>query len=269
MSSAIERAISCIWERYDEPLSLSDIAQSAILSRFHFSRVFRDETGVPPGRFLSAVRIYQAKRMLATTSMKVTDISFAVGFNSLGSFTNHFTDSVGVSPSRFRALCRDDEFRVPEPARPDVRGTGAITGSVELPQEYSVARVYLGAFSTPIVQGQPSSSLTAEIRGPEKEYSYRLAGIPEGECYLHAVAMADTDDPAPWTSRNLLVGGFGQVHVGADAEARADIRLRCRRRTDLPILLALPELERDFARSPQWQPAELARSVAGSFLASA
>ena len=104
MNSPVEHAISYIWQRYSEPLSLSDIAASAILSRFHFSRVFKEATGVSPGRFLSAVRIYHAKRMLVTTSMNVTDISFAVGFNSLGSFTNHFTDSVGIAPGRFRRI---------------------------------------------------------------------------------------------------------------------------------------------------------------------
>ena len=106
MDSAVERAIKCIWERYNEPLSLADLARSAILSRFHFSRIFKDATGVSPGRFLSAVRIYQAKRMLLNTPLKVTDVSFAVGYNSLGSFTNHFTDSVGISPGRFRRASR-------------------------------------------------------------------------------------------------------------------------------------------------------------------
>src|SRR5215475_2480583 len=107
MFSPVESAISRMWESYGEPLSLSDIAKSAFLSRFHFSRVFRDATGVSPGRFLSAVRIYQAKRLLASTSLSVTEISLEVGYNSLGSFTNRFTESVGASPTRFRRMWRD------------------------------------------------------------------------------------------------------------------------------------------------------------------
>src|SRR5215475_14067739 len=104
MFSPVESAISRMWESYGEPLSLSDIAKSAILSRFHFCRVFREATGVSPGRFLSPVRIYQAKRLLVSTSLSVTDISLAVGYNSLGSFTNRFTESVGASPTRFRRM---------------------------------------------------------------------------------------------------------------------------------------------------------------------
>src|ERR1700744_488568 len=106
MNSAAERAIRFMCERYSEPLSLDDIAGSAIMSRFHFCRIFASATGVTPGRFLSAIRIFEAKRMLLNTAMNVTDITFAVGFNSLGSFSNHFTDSVGISPGRFRRIAR-------------------------------------------------------------------------------------------------------------------------------------------------------------------
>ena len=104
MFSPVESAIARIWESYGEPLSLSDIAKSAILSRFHFCRVFTEATGVSPGRYLSAVRIYQAKRLLVSTSLSVTEISVAIGYNSLGSFTNRFTESVGASTTRFRRM---------------------------------------------------------------------------------------------------------------------------------------------------------------------
>lgn len=246
MNSAIERAIHCIWKRYSEPLSLHDIAQSAILSRFHFSRIFKDATGVSPGRYLSAVRIYQAKRMLATTPMKVTDISFAVGFDSLGSFTNHFTDSVGISPSRFRRMVRDRGFEPPcwpRQARAASRADGTVAGTISLPEGYGVARVYLGAFSTPIVQGSPASAVVADVISAGQPGRYRLADVPEGTWFIHAVAVADSTDPEPWTRRSLLVGGHDVVAVSAGLMIRADISLRPKCPTDLPILLALPDLE--------------------------
>src|SRR6188768_50996 len=82
MDNAIDRAIECLWERYSEPLSLTEIAKSAGLSRFYFARQFRDAIGITPGRFLAAIRIHQAKCLLQSTSMRITDISFAVGYNS-------------------------------------------------------------------------------------------------------------------------------------------------------------------------------------------
>src|SRR5215471_4102534 len=140
MNSAVERAITSIWEHYREPLSLTDIAKSAILSRFHFSRVFREATGVSPGRFLSAVRIYEAKRMLVSTSLSVTDISLAVGYNSLGSFTNRFTESVGTSPTRFRRMWLEGSNQACAPALgSSSQDTGAVTGTAALPSRWAAA----------------------------------------------------------------------------------------------------------------------------------
>jgi AraC family transcriptional regulator len=243
MKSAVEDAAACIWESYSEPLTLSDIAKSAILSRFHFSRVFRDATGVSPGRFLTAVRIYHAKRLLASTSMSVTDISLAVGYNSLGSFTNRFTDSVGASPSRFRKMWIQGGRDVMNPAARLAALRATVTGTVTLPPEYAAGRVFIGAFDTPIVQRQPSSWCIVEARtaGP---VSYELADVPAGVWHIRAVAAADSADPEPWTRRALLVGGEGTITVSVASVTCVDITLHARTKIDLPILYALPNLER-------------------------
>jgi AraC family transcriptional regulator len=255
MNSAVDRAIKCIWERYNEPLSLADLAKSAILSRFHFSRIFRDTTGVTPGRFLSAVRIYQAKRMLLTTSMNITDISFAVGYNSLGSFTNHFTDSVGVSPGRFRRISQNGGFEPPDPMPESAGARGVVAGTITLPDGYLGARVYAGVFDTPIVQRRPLSAAVIEVASPHQPAPYRLGSVPDGSWYLHAVAVTDTADPEPWTRRTLLVGDCAGVSVTEDVPVRAPISLRPRRPADLPILLALPDLEAPIDLAPVAEPA--------------
>jgi AraC family transcriptional regulator len=242
MNRAVECAIARMWESYSEPLSLADIAKSAILSRFHFSRVFREATGVSPGRFLSAVRIYQAKRMLASTPLSVTEISLAVGYNSLGSFTNRFTESVGLSPTRFRRMWRSGMRAVPAPTPGPSALHGTVTGSVCLPAGYARARVYLGAFKTPIVQCQPLSSAVIESMR-DRASAFRLANVPPGEWFISAVAVADSADLEPWTSRTLLVGGQNSVTVTAGAVSKSDVMLRPRCATDLPILFAVPDLE--------------------------
>jgi AraC family transcriptional regulator len=247
MNSAVDRAVNCIWERYSEPLSLADLAQSAILSRFHFARVFKEQTGVPPGRFLAAVRMYQAKRMLLTSSMSVAWVSSAVGYGSLGSFTSHFTDSVGISPNRFRRASHGYAWPSFASHRGGVGASGlppdapvpegAVTGTVRLPEGYAGARVYLGVFDTPILQRRPQSAAMLDVTS-QQSHSYWLPKVPDGRWFLHAVAVADTDEPEPWTRRHLLVGGGGQVRSTLGA-----ITLRSRNLTDLPALLALPDLE--------------------------
>jgi len=242
MNSTVERAIKCICERYSEPLSLADVANSAILSRFHFSRIFRDATGVTPGRFLSAVRIYQAKRMLLTSTMNITDIAFAVGYNSLGSFCNHFTDSVGVSAGRFRRISQDEGFEPPRPQAARSPRDGKIGGTISFPGDHAGARVYVGVFDTPIVQRKPASAVMVDVPSAQP-CSYQLSGVPEGAWFVHAVAVADSTDPEPWTRRTMLVGSCGPLAVTARADIHAAIELRSRRPTDVPILLALPDLE--------------------------
>jgi AraC-like DNA-binding protein len=254
MNDAVERAIKFIWERYSEPLSLADIADSAILSRFHFCRIFREVTGVSPGRFLSAIRIYQAKRMLRNTRMSVTDIAFAVGYNSLGTFSNHFTDSVGVSPGRFRRMSRDGRLKTVRPSSP----YSTVTGQITLPRGYAAARVYVGAFDTPIVQRQPGSSTIVDIPAPGQPCSYQLDDVPLGRWFLRAVAVADNTDPEPWTRRTLLIGGTGHISVAQGVAISAQFDLRPRLPTDLPILLDLPSLEPEPSSAALSCPAEFA-----------
>jgi len=242
MNSAVMRAIKCIHERYCEPLTITDLASSAILSKHHFCRTFSRATGVSPGRFLSAVRIYQAKRLLLSTSMNVTDISFAVGFSSLGSFTNHFTDSVGVSPGRFRRMTQHDDLELFSPPYPAPSPAGRVAGTITLPKGYAIASVYVGVFQSPILQGRPSATAVLPIRSLGRLQGYDLQ-VPTGEWFIHAVAVADTIDPEPWNRRVLLVARNGPVPAKDGAMTRVAISLRPVSPTDLPILFALPDLE--------------------------
>src|SRR2546421_9296103 len=101
---AVERAIETMQQNRGERLTIDDMARSAMFSKFHFSRVFQRVTGVSPGRFLSAMRLEEAKRLLVSTSFTVSDISHRVGYNSVGTFSARFRSNVGVSPSTYRQL---------------------------------------------------------------------------------------------------------------------------------------------------------------------
>jgi AraC-like DNA-binding protein len=239
--NAVERAINYMWERYSEPLSLADIARSATLSRFHFSRLFKETTGVSPGQFLTAVRIHQAKRMLVATSMSVADVSAAVGYSSLGSFTNRFTDSVGISPGRFRGPARTS----PQPGRgprpdPALHAPGGVTGTIRLPDDWRRGCVYVGVFDTAIVQRRPKAAvvLGIESSGPHPS---RLGGVPDGRWFVHAVAIAESSAPGKYAVNGPLVGMGGPTRVSGGGGA-FEISLRPRIPTDPPVLLDMPEL---------------------------
>ena len=88
--------------RYVEPLDVDDLARAAGLSRAHFSREFRRAFGESPHAYLLTRRLERAAALLRTTDRSVSNICFAVGLQSVGSFTTSFTRTYGMSPSVYR-----------------------------------------------------------------------------------------------------------------------------------------------------------------------
>src|SRR5882724_8354260 len=88
---------------YVEPLGVDDLAGAAGLSRAHFSREFRRAFGESPHANLLTRRLERAASLLRVTDRTVTDICFAVGLQSVGSFTTSFTRTYGVPPTAYRA----------------------------------------------------------------------------------------------------------------------------------------------------------------------
>jgi AraC-like DNA-binding protein len=89
--------------RYAEPLGVDDLARTAGLSRAHFSREFKRAFGEPPHVYLLTRRLERAAALLRTTDRSVATICFAVGLQSVGSFTTSFRRTYGMSPTEYRA----------------------------------------------------------------------------------------------------------------------------------------------------------------------
>jgi transcriptional regulator GlxA family with amidase domain len=88
---------------YAEPLDVPALAQDALMSAGHFSRSFRAAFGETPYSYLMTRRIERAKALLRRGDLSVTEVCFAVGCTSLGTFSTRFTELVGESPSAYRA----------------------------------------------------------------------------------------------------------------------------------------------------------------------
>ena len=78
------------------------LASVSGVSEAHFARSFKVAFGLPPHRYLLTRRIERAKAMLRDTDMPVTEIAFATGWDSLGTFGRVFRDITGESPSDLR-----------------------------------------------------------------------------------------------------------------------------------------------------------------------
>lgn len=100
LSAVIELARSPQIER----VSVQELAEVAGYSTSRFTRLFTSAMRVPPGQYLTALRIERAKRLLLAEQEPVIDIAAAVGFDSLSSFTRRFRAATGVPPAVFRRL---------------------------------------------------------------------------------------------------------------------------------------------------------------------
>src|SRR5205814_9355641 len=87
---------------YAQPLDVEALARGAYMSAGHLSRQFRLAYGESPYSYLMTRRIERAMALLRRGDLSVTEICFAVGCSSLGTFSSRFTELVGMSPSTYR-----------------------------------------------------------------------------------------------------------------------------------------------------------------------
>ena len=87
---------------YAEELDVTALARSAAVSPAYFSRSFKAAFGETPHQYLMSRRMERAMALLRRGDTSVTDVCFAVGFSSLGSFSAQFRRFVGVSPNAYR-----------------------------------------------------------------------------------------------------------------------------------------------------------------------
>lgn len=238
---AVQRVMATMRDRLDEELSLHEMADVAIMSKFHFNRTFHHVTGIPPGRFLGALRLERARQLLLTTQKRVTDVCFDVGYNSLGTFTRRFTEVLGVSPRGLRSYAAAGSPAIGPPARVlrrEKSGEGqSVSGTVVAPPEFT-GLVFVGLFRTAVPHGAPAACRVLTGSGP---FSLRA---PAGRYHVYALGVRTPADPLSLLMfDDALRAAAGTIDVSATmTPAPVHLSLRPRSEFDPPILLTLPLL---------------------------
>ena len=98
----LRRVRDRIDREYAQPLDVEALARGAHMSAGHLSREFRQAYGESPYSYLMTRRIERAMALLRRGDLSVTDVCFAVGCSSLGTFSTRFTELVGMPPSVYR-----------------------------------------------------------------------------------------------------------------------------------------------------------------------
>jgi AraC-like DNA-binding protein len=109
----LRRARDRMDREFAQPLDVSALARTALMSTAHFSRQFRAAYGETPYSYLMTRRIERAQLLLRNGDLSVTEVCLAVGCSSLSSFSARFTQLVGETPSRYRARDHGELVQVP------------------------------------------------------------------------------------------------------------------------------------------------------------
>jgi AraC-like DNA-binding protein len=100
----LRRVRDRIDREFDQPLDVQALAQDVHMSSGHLSRQFRAAYGESPYSYLMTRRIERAMALLRRGDLSVTEVCFAVGCSSLGTFSTRFSELVGMPPSVYKEL---------------------------------------------------------------------------------------------------------------------------------------------------------------------
>lgn len=97
----LEKARRYITQNYTQSLTVKQLAAEACISPYHFVRVFKDAFGMTPIQYQAHLRLSEAKRLLLSTDMQISEISDRLGYSTPEYFSRQFAAKVGVSPSNY------------------------------------------------------------------------------------------------------------------------------------------------------------------------
>src|SRR2546428_1601867 len=125
----LRRVSQYIQEHLQRELRLAELSALVHMSPYHFARLFKRSTGVPPHRFLVRCRIDEARALLAARTAPIAEISRMVGFRTPSHFTTTFRRITGMTPSVYRSGGRAGSPYYPSRARGrDVRNGSELSG---------------------------------------------------------------------------------------------------------------------------------------------
>jgi AraC family transcriptional regulator len=99
----LKRVCDYIETHLDDRLTLTDLAEVACLSPYHFSRSFKQAVGVGPQRYVMRRRLERAKTLIRSTNQPLAEIAHRTGFADQSHLTSIFRREAGVTPGRYRA----------------------------------------------------------------------------------------------------------------------------------------------------------------------
>lgn len=245
---SVLRSIDYMKKNLDEEMTTDELAAEAGYSPYHFTRIFKDVTGVSPRHYLSALRIEAGKNLLIQTSSKsILSTMLELGFQSFGSFSYKFKQFVGLSPKQFQAsaanlhkFMNENEIETAlKIEESETAGLPSIKCTLDIPPDF-IGWVFVGLFPRPIPDQKPIMGTV--IRHKQSECQF--ANVPHGTYFVLAAAIPKSMNPADYFLLNHNLRGLAENPVEAEARVTAEVHIKLRKPLpyDPPILINLPSL---------------------------
>jgi AraC-like DNA-binding protein len=243
---AVLRSIEYMKKNLDDEVTTEDLASEAGYSPYHFTRIFKEVTGVSPRHYLSALRIEAGKNLLIQSSSKsIVGTMLEIGFQSFGSFSSKFKQFVGLSPKKFQATAAtlhefmneyDNAAHIEKSQ--DVK-LQSIKCYIDFPADF-IGWIFVGLFPRPIPDQKP-------IMGTAFSHSHKgcqFTDLPKGTYFVLAAAVPKSMNPADYFLLNKNLRGIAKKPVEVNLQTAEEVYIKLRKPMpyDPPILINLPRL---------------------------
>lgn len=249
--SEIDAVIAYIQEHIHEPISLHQLAKYAAYSPYHFSRVFKQQTGLSPYYYVASLKLQHAKNLLLNTNLPVRDVGMEIGQQSLGTFTTRFTEKIGMTPAQFRnspnhvntylQFLKNEIHSIEAPSL--IEKQNRVEIQLEIDKSFRGV-ILVGLFPKPIAEGLPLYGTIKTMPG-----NVVFSDVKPGVYYVMSTALSwemnEADILLPY--KTLRAKADQPVMMDEkDTVIKRKLIYRPPRFNEPPILISLPLLMKVF-----------------------
>lgn len=239
------KAIEYMKKHLDEEVTTELLAEHVGYSQYHFSRIFKEVTGISPRRFLSALRIEAGKEQLMKSApSSILHTMLTIGFRSLGTFSSRFKQFVGTSPRDFRMRAAElhlflNDYDSAKKQAESSDEKPCVICNIEKPEHFKGV-LFVGLFPRAIPDQKP---IMGNVLGMNQKCC-RFSNVPSGSYYVLAAALKWSFHPKDYFILEKALRGRSDsiLTISEDSNVKVTITLREPLPYDPPILVNLPEL---------------------------
>ncbi len=202
------RVLQYIHENPAGDLSLDALADVALMSRFHWHRVFQAMTGETCAQAVRRIRLYRASSWLLSSDKTVAEVAIAVGYPNIQSFTRAFSETFGVPPATFR---KNGNYGIPRKQKSQGNFTMFNVETETMPEKRLAAILHKGSYEgigkcfEQLAQTASQENLWSRTAGMVGVHYSDPNVVNAEDLRAHAGLVITDQDPVPQTMEEVLL----------------------------------------------------------------